>query len=194
ILHTRQYAGGQLPQMPEPGETFYFTPEFPKSPHLENAVLVQVMSISQERDSISLGVKFDPTQPMAVRETVAHMIFGDSASWEAVRARRNKSMGLLRGMSYVLGLSFKGIYHTLRALAKEPARLARQKKREAEVIVVEAQPAHLLAFGEAFDPVPAQRPVSMLQAAIEQNRRRDEDQAGRGPAHTTGTDIPRGAV
>ncbi|MCB1398193.1 MAG: UDP-forming cellulose synthase catalytic subunit [Rhodobacter sp.] len=151
------------------GDTFYFTPDFPKSPHLENAVRVQVKSVTREGDSVSLGVKFDPSQPMTVRETVAHMIFGDSSSWEAIRAQRHKTMGLLRGMAYVLSLSFSGIWNTLSALAAEPARLQRQRARESDVIQVESQPAHLLAFGEAFDPPPTGRPVSMLRAAIAQS-------------------------
>jgi cellulose synthase (UDP-forming) len=188
VLRPRAQADGSLGRIPEEGETFYFTPEFPKSPHLENAVRVQVMTITREGDAVALGLRFDPTQPMAVRETVAHMIFGDSASWEAVRARRNKAMGLIRGMIYVLGLSFQGIWHTLRALAAEPARLQRAKAREAEVIEVESAPAHLLAFGEAFDPTPSERPVSMLRAAIAQGSRRD---AAGAPG---GTDMQEGRV
>ncbi|WP_461470517.1 UDP-forming cellulose synthase catalytic subunit [Pararhodobacter sp.] len=177
VLRPRPQADGTPGRIPEKGETFYFTPEFPKSPHLENAVRVQVMSVARDGDAVALGLRFDPTQPMTVRETVAHMIFGDSASWEAIRASRNKPMGLLRGMAYVLGLSFKGIWHTLRALAAEPARLQRAKAREAEVIEVEAQPAHLLAFGEAFDPQPSERPVSLLRAAIAQGASRTRDGA-----------------
>lgn len=154
---------GAMPRL-EKGDTFFFTPEFPKSPHLENAVRVQVMSIRPEGGAMVAGVKFDPSQPMIVRETVAHLIFGDSASWEAVRAKRNKRMGLLRGMAYVLGLSLAGIYHTTRALAAEPARLARQRKRDMERNRNQSQPAHLLAFGEAFDP-PVARPVPLVQPA-----------------------------
>jgi len=152
---------GDMPRLQQ-GDTFYFTPEFPKSPHLENAVRVQVMSVKPEGGAIVAGVKFDPSQPMIVRETVAHLIFGDSASWEAVRATRNKKMGLLRGMVYVLGLSVAGIYHTTRALAAEPARLARQRRREGDQSRSQGQPAHLLAFGEAFDP-PVARPVPLAQ-------------------------------
>ncbi len=174
VVRPRAAEDGSTPEMPKPGETFYFTPEFPKSPHLENAVRVQVKTVTREGDTLALGVSFDPTQPMIVRESVAHMIFGDSASWEAIRATRNKRMGLLRGMIYVLGLSVQGIWHTMRALAAEPARLARQREREQEVVVVDSQPAHLLAFGEAFDPPPAARPVSLLQAAIAQSARRGE--------------------
>ncbi|MCB1360550.1 MAG: UDP-forming cellulose synthase catalytic subunit [Rhodobacter sp.] len=169
VMRNRTNADGSSGPIPQKDETFYFTPEFPKSPHLENAVRVQVQSVTREGDSVSMGVRFDPTQPMAVRETVAHMIFGDSASWEAVRARRHKSMGLLRGMSYVVGLAFTGIWHTMRLLAAEPARLQRVRSREEEVVVVEQQPAHLLAFGQAFDPPPDERPISLLQAAIAQN-------------------------
>ncbi|MFN4099623.1 MAG: UDP-forming cellulose synthase catalytic subunit, partial [Pararhodobacter sp.] len=173
VLRARANADGSLPPFPREGETFYFTPEFPRSPHLENAVRVQVKSVAREGETVALGVSFDPTQPMIVRETVAHMIFGDSASWETIRARRHKQMGLIRGMFYVLTLSFTGIYMTLRALAAEPARLQRVRERERDVVVADHQPAHLLAFGEAFDPPPAGRPVSLLQAAIAQNAHRD---------------------
>jgi len=169
--------------IPVKGETFYFTPEFPKSPHLENAVRVQVQSVSRDSEGVAIGVKFDPSQPMAVRESVAHMIFGDSASWEAIRAMRNKKMGLFRGMGYVFYLSYNGIIATLRALAAEPARLARQKARERTEVIVEADTnqAHMLAFGEAFDPEPSTRPISMLQAAIAQTAT-EREQAGQAQA------------
>lgn len=168
VLRPRASMDGEVPPTPVKGQTFYFTPEFPKSPHLENAVRVQVQTVTREGDSVALGVKFDPTQPMVVRETVAHMIFGDSASWEAIRARRNKNMPLMVGMFYVVKLSFTSIAATLRALAEEPARQKRAQAREQDVVVVDSAPAHLLAFGEAFDPPPAERPISMLQAAIAQ--------------------------
>lgn len=115
-----------------------------------------------------LGVRYDPTQPMIVRETVAHLIFGDSASWEAVRAMRNKKMGLLRGMSYVLMLSLRNIPAVIKVLANEPARLKRVAARERDAEREVSEPAHVLAFGEAFDPVPS-RPISLLRAAIERN-------------------------
>ncbi|WP_240607869.1 UDP-forming cellulose synthase catalytic subunit [Pararhodobacter oceanensis] len=170
VLRPRSTPDGAASPLPVKGETFYFTPEFPKSPHLENAVRVQVQSVIREGDSVAVGVRFDPAQPMVVRETVAHMIFGDSASWEAIRATRNKKMGLIVGMLYVLKLSVEGIVNTLRALADEPARLKRVAAREEKIVVVESQPAHLLAFGEAFDPPPSGRPVSLLQAAIAQGQ------------------------
>ena len=169
VMRLRANADGTVPQLPKQGDTFYFTPEFPKSPHLENAVRVQIKSVTREGETVALGVKYDPTQPMLVRETVAHMIFGDSASWETMRNTRNRKMGLLRGMAYVVGLSFTGIYHTMRAMANEPARLARLRDSERDVVTIETQPAHLLAFGEAFDPPPTARPVSMLQAAMAQH-------------------------
>jgi cellulose synthase catalytic subunit (UDP-forming) len=173
VVRSRALPDGTAPEMPRPAETFYFTPEFPRSPHLENAVRVQVQSVTREGETVALGVKFDPTQPMIVRETVAHMIFGDSASWEAIRARRHKKMGLLRGMFYVLQLSFQGIYYTLRALAEEPARLQRLRERERNDAVATRVPAHMMAFGEAFDPPSAERPISLLQAAIAQNAGRE---------------------
>jgi cellulose synthase (UDP-forming) len=99
-----------------------------------------------------------------VRETVAHMIFGDSASWEAVRASRNHKMGLIAGFAYVLRLSVQGIWHTTRALAAEPARLQRQRARAQNPVTAEEGPAHLLAFGETFDPPLPARAVSLANA------------------------------
>jgi len=188
VVRMRANEEGVNARVPEEGETFFFTPEFPKSPHLENAVRVQVQSVSREGDSVSLGVKFDPTQPMVVRETVAHMIFGDSSSWEALREQRNRRMGLLMGMFYVIKLSLQGIIQTLKALAAEPARLQRQRAREQDVVIVDSQPAHLLAFGEAFDPPPAARPVSLLQAAIAQSN------APRAPGAPNGAGTQKGTV
>jgi len=164
MIRPRNEAGARLPDMPQVGDTFYFTPEFPKSPHLENPIRVQVKSVSHDGGSLALGVSFDPSQPMQVRESVAHMIFGDSASWEAVRATRNHKMGLLRGMAYVLGLSVTGIWYTMRALAAEPARLQRLRSRERVTVSVENRPAHLLAFGETFDPPPPPRPANLMRA------------------------------
>jgi len=164
VVRPRTEDGSRLPHVPQVGDTFYFTPEFPKSPHLENPIRAQVKSVGQDGGSVVLGVSFDPAQPMRVRESVAHMIFGDSASWEAVRAMRNHKMGLLRGMGYVLALSFKGIWHTMRALAAEPARLQRQRSRDRVTVTAEAGPAHLLAFGETFDPPPPPRPTSLVRA------------------------------
>ena len=45
----------------EKGSVFYFTPEFPKSPHLENAVRVQVVNISRDTTGLVLGVRYDPS-------------------------------------------------------------------------------------------------------------------------------------
>lgn len=136
------------------GYVFYFTPEFPRSPHLENAVRVQVQSVQRDGSGWVVGVRYDPDQPMAVRETVAHLIFGDSAVWEAVRAGRNKPKAMTAGMVYVVGLAFTGVWHTMRALAAEPARLKRARRAEREAAREAAVPAHLLAFGETFDPEP----------------------------------------
>ena len=161
------------------GYVFYFTPEFPKSPHLENAVRVQVQSVTRDNSGWVVGVRFDPDQPMAVRETVAHLIFGDSAVWEAVRATRNKPKSMLAGMAYVVGLAFAGMYHTLRALAAEPERRRRASIRDRERTREASVPAHLLAFGEAFDPDPTAcaRPIP-LSAIAAQKRKVDTAPAG----------------
>lgn len=154
----------------EKGFVFYFTPEFPKSPHLENAVRVQVQSVSRSGNGFIVGVKYDPEQPMIVRETVAHLIFGDSAVWEAIRATRSRQKGLLVGMGYVIGLAFSGVYYTAQAIINEPARQRRVRERERSTGRTEAMPAHLLAFGEAFDPPPAAKPVPISPAARAQHQ------------------------
>ncbi len=182
VLRPQPGPTGMMPVMPKVGDTFYFTPEFPKSPHLENAVRVQVKTVRTETGAVTVGVRFDPKQPMIVRETVAHMIFGDSASWEAVRAMRNKRMGLLRGLVYVLGLSLTGIWHAVGALSAEPARLARQRERERAVVHKGTTPAHLLAFGETFDPPPAPAPVDIALAG------RSRAQPGPGSHAAAGVD------
>ncbi len=138
----------------EKGAVLYFTPEFPKSPHLENAVRVQIVNIQRVPKGLVLGVRYDMEQPMIVRETIAHLIFGDSAVWERVRESRNKPMGLLRGMAYVAGLAVTSVHGTLRTMAAEPARQARAAERARDAQVIDTEPAHILAFGEAFDPVP----------------------------------------
>lgn len=135
-----------------PGYVLYFTPEFPKSPHLENAVRVQVKNAERGNSGLILGVRYDTDQPLKNRETIAHLIFGDSAVWEAIRATKNKPMPMLKGMAYVAGLAFTSVYHTMRMLLAEPARRRAAAERERIGAIHEAQPAHLLAFGEAFDP------------------------------------------
>lgn len=136
----------------EKGHVFYFTPEFPKSPHLENAVRVQVQMAERTREGMMVGIKFDPDQAMIIRETVAHLIFGDSATWEEIRESRNRQKSLLAGIAYVAGLAFVGVYHTMRTLAAEPARRKRVRANERAAARSAAVPAHMLAFGEAFDP------------------------------------------
>lgn len=135
-----------------PGYVFYFTPEFPKSPHLENAIRVQVKNVERTGSGLVLGVRYDPEQPMVVRETIAYLIFGDSAVWERVRESKNKPMPMLKGMAYIVMLAFTSVYHTLHALAAEPARRRAAHERARLGEMETAQPAHLLAFGEAFDP------------------------------------------
>ncbi len=134
------------------GYVFYFTPEFPKSPHLENAVRVQVQSVQRDNKGLILGVRVDPDQPMIVRETIAHLIFGDSAVWEAIRASKNKPKGLFAGFGHIIALAGSGVYHTMRALAAEPARRRRAAERDRVEIGAVQAPAHIMAFGEAFDP------------------------------------------
>jgi cellulose synthase (UDP-forming) len=189
VLRPRGLDAGGRPVVPQVGDTFYFTPEFPKSPHLENPIRVQVKSVANDGGQLVLGVSYDPTQPMAVRETVAHMIFGDSASWEAVRASRNHKMGLIAGFAFVLRLSVQGIWHTTRALAAEPARLQRQRARAQNPVTAEEGPAHLLAFGETFDPPSPGRPINLSHAHAQASSQGPE---GVLPHFTRATD-PRAA-
>ena len=135
-----------------PGYVLYFTPEFPKSPHLENAIRVQVKNVEQSNTGLIVGVRYDLDQPLQTRETIAHLIFGDSANWEKVRARKNHPMPLLKGMGYVVVLAVTSVYHTIRALVAEPARRRAAEERARLGQMNSAQPAHILAFGEAFDP------------------------------------------
>ncbi len=135
-----------------PGYVMYFTPEFPKSPHLENAVRVQVKNVERGNGGVTVGVRYDTDQPLQNRETIAHLIFGDSAVWETIRARKNKPMPMLKGMGLVGILAFTSVYHTLRTLIAEPARLRAAAERERIGAMTQSPPAHLLAFGEAFDP------------------------------------------
>ncbi|MCC1481341.1 UDP-forming cellulose synthase catalytic subunit [Roseibaca sp. Y0-43] len=151
------------------GSVFYFTPEFPKSPHLENAVRVQVVNVQRTPTGLVLGVRYDPDQPLIVRETIAHLIFGDSSVWEAIRESRNKPMPLLKGMAYVFSLAFTSVAHVMKMLAAEPARRKRAQEREREVAVVADEPAHILAFGQAFDPVLSE-PVHPMRQMLAQGR------------------------
>ncbi|NBB97549.1 MAG: UDP-forming cellulose synthase catalytic subunit [Alphaproteobacteria bacterium] len=161
----------------EKGSVFYFTPEFPKSPHLENAVRVQVVNISRDTSGLVLGVRYDPNQPLIVRETIAHLIFGDSAVWERIRESRNKPMPLLKGMGYVVTLAFTSVAHVMRTLFAEPARRRRAAEREREVVIGSNEPAHILAFGEAFDPV-LNEPVHPMRHMLGHGGPKGHDQGG----------------
>ncbi len=136
-----------------PGYVLYFIPEFPESPHLENAVRVQVKNLERVKGELILGVRYDLDQPIQTRETIAHLIFGNSANWETIRASKSGRMGLLKGLGYVVMLAFSSVWHTMRGLMAEPARRRAAEDRARRGEIDSAKPAHLLAFGEAFDPV-----------------------------------------
>ena len=104
-----------------------------------------------------------------MRETIAHLIFGDSAVWEAVRESRNKPMPLLKGMGYVVTLAFASVAHVMRMVFNEPARRKRAQDRERDTVTLEDQPAHILAFGEAFDPV-LREPVHPMKQMLAQTK------------------------
>ena len=145
-LRARQEGGGAAPSMPAAGETVTFRPVFPEAPQLTASVEAVVRSVGKGPEGTTLGVIFRPDQPMAARETVAYLIFGDSEAWRRIRAATKARKGLLAGLGYSLWLALRGLPLTLRDFLREPGRRAQAE------LQVEAgrKPAHLLAFG--FDP------------------------------------------
>lgn len=130
------------------GQSCSFTPFFPDAPHLETAVLGSVRSVRRTASGTLLGIILHPDQPIATREAIAFLIFGDSEIWEKIRARSRRPRGLLFGFGYVMLLLVTRLPRLLADFAREPARRARWAMREDD----KPKPAHLLAFGlEAED-------------------------------------------
>ncbi|PQO22991.1 cellulose synthase catalytic subunit (UDP-forming) [Rhodobacteraceae bacterium WD3A24] len=134
----------------EEGGMIWIIPIFEQAPQLENPVLLEILKVMPGRGGIVLGTRYHPEQDMRVRETVAHLIFGDSANWETIRKSRNRPKPLTAGMAYVAWLGLTSMWHTMRTLLREPARRRRLKERDAEDVLAQDQPVHLLAFGQEF--------------------------------------------
>jgi cellulose synthase (UDP-forming) len=140
------------------GDVVLMTPSFPKSPQLEFPLRLVVRSVARQPAGTVLGCEFHHDAGMAARETVAHLIFGDSRNWQAIRAAYSAPKGLIAGFWYVLGLAFRGIPGTISDMAKEPARRRRAAYRLLHEDSAAEVPAHLLAFGrftEVQSPAPA---------------------------------------
>lgn len=118
-------------------------PRLDESPHLESRVVGTVRSIQQMPKGQILGILFEPDQPVASRETVAYLIFGDSENWQKIRNATCRPKGLLAGLGYVVWLFVSGTPKLLFSLMSEPRRRAAALSRES----VNSKPAHLLAFG-----------------------------------------------
>ncbi|MBI1217584.1 MAG: UDP-forming cellulose synthase catalytic subunit [Rhodobacteraceae bacterium] len=127
----------------KPGDIIYFKPQFADAAHLARDVRCQVRSAVPEAGGVLLGVLFDQNQSIAVRETVAYLIFGESDNWRRIRQASQKRRGMLAGLSYVIWLAVSLLPATLRDFLREPAR-----RRTAAPAA--AKPAHLLAFGRDF--------------------------------------------
>ena len=135
------------------GALGWVIPIFEDSPHLENPVLFEIQSARRDGSALVLGTRFHPDQEMRVRETVAHLIFGDSRLWQGIRASRSRKKGVIAGMAYMLWLSFASMYGTAVEMVREPGRRRRKAGDAFNSPVVEDVPAHLLAFGQDFDRI-----------------------------------------
>ena len=74
----------------------------------------------------------------------------------------------------------------MRMIANEPARRKRAEERERKVAIVEEHPAHILAFGEAFDPVLSE-PVHPMKQMLSRSQRMMAEAARTGAAIDRGT-------
>lgn len=159
----------------EAGAMGWVIPIFEDSPHLETPVLFEITLAQPDAQGLVIGTRFHPEQDMRVRETVAHLIFGDSALWQGIRASRNRKMGLIMGIGYILWLSATSMWRTAQEFLREPAR---RRRKVGEFVQTEPTelPAHLLAFGEDFDrilgPVPSQPRVFRLPEGVQPMERR----------------------
>ncbi|MBK1636003.1 UDP-forming cellulose synthase catalytic subunit [Rhodovulum adriaticum] len=128
------------------GARICFRPRFPEAQHLETFVEAEVQAAFSSGPDAVLGVRLVPDQPLSTREAVAYLIFGDSENWRRMRRDEKQPRGFLRGMAYFLGLCITGIPRTIVDLAREPARLRRERLSGR----VHEAPVHLLAFGADF--------------------------------------------
>ena len=121
-------------------------PSFIETPHLEFEIKASVRSIQETPKGKILGVLFDADQPVSARETVAHLIFGDSDKWDRTRANTSTPKGLLAGLGYVVWLFISGTPKLLNSLISQPIPL----KTDALKNSVASKREHLLAL--ATDP------------------------------------------
>ncbi|SNX72088.1 cellulose synthase (UDP-forming) [Cereibacter ovatus] len=124
-----------------------FRPKFPDAPQLERMVSGHVRAAVRMGGMVTLGVALDPGQPSAVRETVACLIFGDSAAWLRRRQATQRTKGLLREGLLILWLAVGALPVVL---LRATGRCGRSHPSD--------RPAHPLAFGAAPCPDPAPVP------------------------------------
>ncbi len=132
----------------EAGGLIQFQPKFPDAPQLERMVRGRIRSARREGGTVMVGVIFEAGQPIAVRETVAYLIFGESAHWRTMREATTRPIGLLHGMARILWMAAASLPKTARDFMDEPARRRRRQEEPKE------KQAHLLAFGTDFSTEP----------------------------------------
>lgn len=108
----------------------------------------RIRSARREGGTVMVGVIFEAGQPIAVRETVAYLIFGESAHWRTMREATMRPIGLLHGMARILWMAAASLPKTARDFMDEPARRRRRHEEPKE------KQAHLLAFGTDFSTEP----------------------------------------
>lgn len=134
--------------LPDKGDHITFRPTFTHAPHLEREVTAVVRAAFKDSNGQHvLGLQFLPDQPMAVREAVAHLIFGSSDNWYNSRAESSKSKGLIAGLFYITWLSLSSLWPTIKDFIKEPGR----RRKSALTAKQSRKPAHLVTFGADFD-------------------------------------------
>ena len=161
---TKVPAGVKGLRMIAVGDIVHFRPYFADAPHLERLVQAVVRKIMDSDEGPILGVLFLPDQPMAVRETVAFLIFGSSENWLRVRQATRAKKGLIAGIFYVIWLSLSTLPDTLGDFLREPAR----RRKLAGITSPSKKPAHLVAFGanfSEFEDVPVPEFASSLALA-----------------------------
>ncbi|WP_145103596.1 UDP-forming cellulose synthase catalytic subunit [Cereibacter sediminicola] len=128
----------------EPGGMIQFQPKFPDAPQLERMVRGRIRSARRDGGTVMIGMVFEADQPIAVRETVAYLIFGESAHWRTMREATSQPMGLVRGIVRILWKALASLPSTAGDFLAEPARRKRRREEPVE------RQAHLLAFGTDF--------------------------------------------
>ena len=106
---------------PARGDCVFVKPEFPDAPHVSRAVACRVLSVDQKPGGAVMRVVFERGQPVAIRETLALLIFGESSKWLEMRRAATARKGLLAGLAYVFGLAALRLPDTLRFIIGELA-------------------------------------------------------------------------